>query len=171
MSIILGIDPGSRFTGYGIISFNNNKISHIHHGTIRTTGDDFSSRLYQIYAELNTIINQYEPKEAAIENVFFAKNAQSALKLGQARGAAITSIASKALPLSEYSPKEIKQSITGTGAASKQQVQQMVKILLKLTQIPQSDAADALACAVCHCHSHTVLARIKNAKTTAGNGA
>jgi crossover junction endodeoxyribonuclease RuvC len=171
MDIILGIDPGSRFTGYGIISVDGNIISHLDHGTIKTSNKDFSARLFHIYNELNHIITKHQPNQAAIETVFFAKNAQSALKLGQARGAAITAIASKALPLHEYSPKQIKQSITGTGAADKQQVQQMVKMLLKLNDIPQSDAADALACAVCHCHHHTVLARIKNATTTAGNGA
>ena len=169
MSIILGIDPGSRITGYGLIADKGNRLSYITHGVIQTQGKDFSAKLFQIFTSLGEIIQEYRPNEAAIENVFFAKNAQSALKLGQARGAAITAIASTALPLSEYSPREIKQAITGSGRANKEQVQQMVKILLRLPQVPQADAADALACAVCHCHHRSVLAKMSIASSNTGN--
>ena len=168
MSIILGVDPGSRLTGYGLVCFKKQRFIHIDHGTIKTPDGEFADKLHHIFTELNRVIAQHKPQTAAIEQVFFSKNAQSALKLGQARGAAITAISHNACKLFEYSAKQIKQSVSGTGAADKRQIQQMVKILLNLNQVPQSDAADALACAICHCHHRGVLDRISIAKTTGG---
>ena len=125
MSIVLGVDPGSRFTGYGLVYFKQQRFIHIDHGTIKTPKGNFADKLYCIFKELNRVITQHQPTTAAIEQVFFAKNAQSALKLGQARGAAITAISHNACSLFEYSAKQIKQSVTGTGSADKKQIQHM----------------------------------------------
>lgn len=150
MSIILGIDPGSIRTGYGIIQIDKNTLSHVTHGTIHAKGDDVPSRLHHIYRELCDIIAAYKPHEAGIEEVFMQVNVQSALKLGQARGAALIAMAQFGLWIAEYSPRTIKKTAVGYGAASKEQVQFIIRAELKLTQSPQADAADALAIAICH---------------------
>ena len=151
---ILGIDPGSRITGYGIISHEGNRLIHVDNGAIHTDSqNDFPARLKKIYGALSEVIEQYLPDAVAIENIFFATNVQSALKLGQARGAAIVAGVNADLPVFEYTALQVKQSVVGHGRASKEQVQKMLKVLLNLPEIAQEDASDALAVAVCHAHS------------------
>ena len=152
--IILGIDPGSRITGYGLISKEGNRLIHVDNGAIFTqSAKDFPQRLQQIFAGLSAIIEQYQPEAVAVENVFLAKNAQSALKLGQARGAAIVAAVCVGLSVFEYTALQVKQAVVGSGRAEKQQVQHMIKVLLNLPEVAQEDASDALAVAVCHAHS------------------
>ncbi|NMC72910.1 MAG: crossover junction endodeoxyribonuclease RuvC [Geobacteraceae bacterium] len=151
---ILGIDPGSRITGYGIIVKEGNRLIHVDNGAIFTdAAGDFSLRLHRIYRGLADVIQRYRPEEIALENIFFAKNVQSALKLGQARGAAIVAGVNAGLPVFEYSALQVKQAVVGHGKAAKVQVQQMLKVLLNLPEAAQEDASDALAVAVCHAHS------------------
>ena len=158
MSIILGIDPGSRLTGYGVIRQVGRQISYLGSGCIKTAVDDLPTRLKRIYAGVSEIILQFQPDYFAIEQVFMAKNADSALKLGQARGSAIVAAVNNELPVFEYAARLVKQSVVGTGAADKTQVQHMVKMLLKLPASPQADAADALAIAITHAHMmHTLI--------------
>lgn len=160
--VILGIDPGSRITGYGIISKQGNRLIHIDNGAIFTKSSaDFPQRLEQIFTGLSAVIAQYKPEAVAVENVFLAKNAQSALKLGQARGAAIVAAVNVGLPVHEYTALQVKQAVVGTGRAEKVQVQQMIKALLNLPEIAQEDASDALAVAVCHAHSAAINALLK----------
>lgn len=147
--IILGIDPGSRITGYGVIQSIGNTNCYLASGSIVTKGD-LSARLLQIYEGLSTIIRHHEPVEVAIEQVFVKKNVSSALKLGHARGAAFVAVANYRLTLAEYAPRLVKQSVVGYGGADKSQVQQMIKLLLSLSDVPSKDAADALAIALCH---------------------
>ncbi|MCH9643410.1 MAG: crossover junction endodeoxyribonuclease RuvC [Gammaproteobacteria bacterium] len=169
MTIILGIDPGSRITGYGIIEQQGSSIKHITHGHIATKGDVLADRLHQIHEKINAVIAEHQPTCASVEQVFTCLNPQSALKLGHARGAALVAIAGCGLESHEYSAKQIKQSVVGYGAAGKQQVQHMVRALLKLTQSPQVDAADALAAAICHCHSQQLQSKLARGTTTAGS--
>jgi len=157
MALILGIDPGSRITGYGLIQAAGSHFSYLASGCIRVKAEELPQKLAQIYASLTEIIARYQPEQVAIEKVFMAKNADSALKLGQARGTALVCIANHGLALSEYSAKEVKLAVTGTGAADKTQVQHMVKSLLKLSATPQEDAADALAIAMCHAYTTSGL--------------
>lgn len=152
MSIILGIDPGSRITGYGVIQEVGRSLHYIASGCIKTEVDDMPTRLKIIYAGVTQIIEQFNPTFFAIEKIFMAKNADSAFKLGQARGVAIVAAANLDLPIFEYAARQVKQTVVGTGAADKHQVQQMVKHLLKLGSAPQADAADALAIAITHSH-------------------
>ncbi|PKF63341.1 crossover junction endodeoxyribonuclease RuvC [Psychromonas sp. psych-6C06] len=153
MSIILGIDPGSRITGYGIIEQKGSKCFYLGSGCIRTQGESLAPKLDMIFNGISEIIKQYQPTEFGIEQVFMAKNPDSALKLGQARGAAIVAATQADLYVCEYSARQIKQAVVGTGAASKEQVQQMVKQILNLSGKPQADAADGLAVAICHAHT------------------
>lgn len=155
MTIILGIDPGSRITGYGIIRVEGSRNIYLGSGCIRLTHEDAAERLRQIFVGLGEIIGTHRPDEAAIEQVFMHQNPGSALKLGQARGAAMVAAANANLKVAEYSARQIKQSVVGHGAAKKDQVQHMVCVLLNLTAKPQVDAADALAVALCHAHSRT----------------
>jgi len=151
---VLGIDPGSRVTGYGIIDKEGNRLIHVDNGAIFTDSHrDFPMRLQRIYRGLTQIISQYRPDAVAVENIFFATNVQSALKLGQARGAAIVAGVNAGLPVFEYTALQVKQAVVGHGRADKQQVQKMLKVLLNLPEIAQEDASDALATAVCHAHS------------------
>jgi len=152
-SVIIGIDPGSRITGYGVIQLENKKTKYLSSGCIRTKADDVSQRLQQIYHGIREVMSQFPPAEVAIEQVFMHRNPGSALKLGQARGVAIVASSLDGVPVAEYSAKQIKQAVVGYGAADKKQVQEMVRILLKLSGVPQADAADALAVALCHAHS------------------
>jgi crossover junction endodeoxyribonuclease RuvC len=154
MSIILGIDPGSRITGYGVIKVVGGKASYLGSGCIRLTHDELSIRLKRIFDSVSEIITQFAPTEFAIEQVFMAKNPDSALKLGQARGAAIVAATNFDLPVAEYSARQIKQSVVGSGGADKTQVQHMVMTLLKL------NAADALAVALCHIHTSQSLIKM-----------
>jgi len=160
---ILGIDPGSRVTGYGIVEQNGNRLIHIDNGAIFTdTAVDFPGRLKQIFDGMSEVIALYKPDGAAIENIFFASNAQSALKLGQARGAAIVAAVHYGLPVAEYSALQVKQAVVGQGRAEKGQVQKMLKALLGLPEIAQADASDALAVAICHINSYG-LAKVTGA--------
>ena len=153
MSIILGIDPGSRITGFGVVRMQGQKIEYIASGCIRIKDAILSDKLNQIFDCISEVVQEYKPDEAAIEQVFMSKNADSALKLGQARGAAMVAMAQHALQVSEYSARQIKQAVVGTGAADKSQVQHMVTSLLSLSASPQADAADGLAVAICHGHA------------------
>jgi len=155
--IVLGIDPGSRITGYGVINSVSGRNEYIASGCIRIKGDELPDRLRQVYAGVTEIIERYLPQECAIEQVFMARNADSALKLGQARGVAIVAASNQSLPVYEYSARKVKQSVVGTGSADKTQVQHMVSHILKLPGLPQADAADALAIALCHAHSRSSL--------------
>ncbi len=150
MSIILGIDPGSRTTGFGVIKMQGQKIHYLASGCIKIKEGALSDRLNQIYDGIAQVVQSYKPDEAAIEQVFMAKNADSALKLGQARGVAMVAMAQHALMVAEYSARQIKQAVVGTGAADKTQVQHMVTQMLSLSATPQADAADGLAVAICH---------------------
>ncbi len=157
---VLGIDPGSRLTGYGIIEWQGGKPEYIASGCIRVTGEDLAEKLRCIYHGITQVIEMYAPMDSAIEQVFMARNADSALKLGQARGAAILAMANQGLPVAEYSAKKVKQSVVGKGNAEKWQVQHMVQSLLRLSAKPQADAADALAIALCHLHTQQSLIKI-----------
>jgi len=158
---ILGIDPGSRFTGYGIIQVDGDQAAIVRHGVIKAGSGDFPERLGIIFTAIRDLIEEHRPDQAAVETVFLSRNPGSALKLGQARGAAICAIISKGLPVSEYSPRLIKQAIVGRGGADKVQVQHMVSVLLKLTESPAEDAADALAVALCHQHTQQTVNRMQ----------
>jgi len=160
MAIILGIDPGSRVTGYGLVKQLGGNFNYLASGCIRVQGEDLAARLQQIYHGVSEIIAQYQPTDFAIEQVFMAKNPDSALKLGQARGAAIVAATNQSLPVAEYSARQIKQSVVGKGNADKSQVQHMVSYLLKLSTKPQADAADALGVALCHGHTQQSLVRM-----------
>lgn len=150
---VLGIDPGSRTTGYGLIDRDGNRMSYVASGCIRTEGSDFHARLAQIYRGIETVIDDYGPAEVAVEEVFVARNPSSALKLGQARGAAIAAAIAHDMPVTGYAARRVKQAVVGTGRATKQQVQHMVKATLALSEAPAQDAADALAVALCHAQS------------------
>lgn len=163
---ILGIDPGSRCTGYAILSSQRDEQQLITHGFIRCQQTDVSARLYHIHQRLSEIIEEYQPHETAIEQIFTCANPQSALKLGQARGAALTTTAKYALPVSEYSARQVKQAVVGYGAATKTQVQHMVRSLLKLTSTPQADAADAIAIAICHANQQRLKQALNRGITT-----
>jgi crossover junction endodeoxyribonuclease RuvC len=152
---VLGIDPGSRITGYGVVDKIGNKLVHVDNGAIFTDkAEDFAGRLKRIFDGLSEVIAQYHPDEVAVENIFFSTNVQSALKLGQARGAAIVAAVHAGLPVAEYTALQVKQAVVGQGRAEKGQVQKMLKVLLGLPEIAQEDASDALAVAICHINSH-----------------
>jgi len=152
MTRILGIDPGSRLTGFGILEMQGSRAVWIGSGCIRTAEGTLDTRLKTICQELEALLEEHQPQEVAIEQVLVHRNPDSALKLGQARGAAISTVALRSLPLSEYSPTEIKKAIVGKGNAAKAQIQHMVQHLLGLNKLPQEDAADAFAAALCHAH-------------------
>lgn len=160
MAIILGIDPGSRTTGYGLITTDLQLVSC---GVINTGKGELSERLHHIYRDLDQIITQHQPFSVAIEKVFVKRNVDSALKLGHARGAALVACANHALDVGEYTPREIKLAIVGYGNADKNQMQQMVTRMLNIGQVPASDAADALAIAICHHHHQQAQAKIARA--------
>jgi len=162
MTRIIGIDPGSRITGYGIIDVNGNHNAYVSSGCVHVDGNTIADRLKIIFNEISQIVSDHQPHEMAIEQVFMHRNPDSALKLGQARGAAICACVNHELPVSEYSAREIKQATVGKGAAQKEQVQHMVKVLLALSDIPQADAADALAVALCHAHKRHALMNFEN---------
>lgn len=153
MTIIIGIDPGSRYTGYGIIQIEGNHHRYLTSGHLDVTALEPCDRLRQIYLGLQNILETHQPHEAAIEQIFMHDNPGSALKLGQARGAAIVALN---IPIAEYSARQVKKSVVGNGAATKDQVQYMVKRLLNITNQLQADAADALAIALCHAHARSL---------------
>lgn len=162
MTRILGIDPGSQRTGIGIIDVDaDGRSRHVYHATINVLGhENFHQRLQQIFEEVSQLIDLHTPVEAAIERVFMARNPDSALKLGQARGAAICAVVTKGLSLAEYAAKEVKQAVVGGGAADKTQVQHMVGVLLNIPGKMQADAADALAIALTHAHTRSSVERL-----------
>ena len=169
MTVILGIDPGSRKTGFGLIRVDRNKPHYVSSGTIHLPSkESLSVRLKVLFESLTEVIETYQPQVAAIESVFVAKSAGSALKLGQARGAAMVACVMKDLIVYEYAARQIKQSVVGTGAASKQQVQHMVTALLGLSEAPAEDAADGLAAALCHCHTAGLSAALSASGFRAG---
>lgn len=170
MAIILGIDPGSRLTGYGVVRQTGQKFEYIASGCIRLTLNDIPDRLKQIFDGISEIIQQTQPDVFAIEQVFMAHNPDSALKLGQARGAAIVAAKNAGLEVFEYSARQVKQAVVGTGAADKTQVQHMIRTLLKLPGNPQADAADALAVAMCHGHTHQSLVQMAGQATKTVRG-
>lgn len=158
---ILGIDPGSRATGYGLIEQQGNRLIHLDNGAIFTRSDDeLALRLQRIYRELSRLIEEFRPEAVAVEQVFMAKNPASALKLGHARGVALLAGINAELPVAEYSALQVKSAVVGYGKAAKTQVQQMTRTLLNLPEIAQEDAADALAVAICHAHSHHLADKI-----------
>ncbi|MCY4530715.1 MAG: crossover junction endodeoxyribonuclease RuvC [Gammaproteobacteria bacterium] len=164
MTLILGIDPGSRVTGYGVINNIGPRQEYVTSGCIRTAvNSTLPSRLNEIFTGITQIITEFMPDEMAIERVFMARSADSALKLGQARGAAIVAAVNQGLTVHEYEARKVKQAVVGTGAASKDQVQHMVRTLLDLPGNPQQDAADALAIALCHINTRFSIDRIAGA--------
>jgi len=153
---ILGIDPGSRYTGFGVVDLVGDQASYVASGTVKSLDGDFPDRLKQIFMSMTEIVREYRPDIVAIESVFMHKNAGSALKLGQARSAALCATFEYQIEVFEYAPREIKQAVVGTGSASKEQVQHMVVSLLSLQGAPAGDAADALAAALCHGHQRRI---------------
>jgi crossover junction endodeoxyribonuclease RuvC len=149
---ILGIDPGSRLTGFGVLDYGRDSAAYVASGTVKSLDGSFPERLRSIYESVGEIVSEYTPDVVAIESVFMHKNAGSALKLGQARSAALCATFSAPVEVHEYAPREIKLAIVGTGSATKEQVQHMVTVLLGLDRAPAADAADALAAALCHGH-------------------
>lgn len=162
-TVILGIDPGSQTTGYGVIQSNGKQLTYLTSGCISVRGKEMSERLQDIYRGLCQIIQQYLPSEIAIEQIFMHHNPSAALKLGQARGAAM--VAADGIKLAEYTARQIKQAVVGYGNAEKTQVQHMVKVLLGIQKTVPADAADALAVAVCHAHTRQSLGRLQIVKS------
>ena len=157
---ILGIDPGSQITGFGIIDVSGGRTVAVQWGSIRTDGDH-AARLRKIFVELKDVVREHRPGEIAVERVFMNRNADSALKLGQARAAAICATFESDLPIYEYSARHIKKAVAGHGAAEKEQVQRMVRILLGVRDVIAPDAADALATAICHAHERGTQALLR----------
>ncbi len=164
---ILGIDPGSRLTGFGVVDFRGDKPTYIASGTIRSPDGSFPDRLRKIFESVSEIVSEYRPAIVSVESVFMARNASSALKLGHARSAALCATFGFDVEVFEYAPREIKLAVVGTGAATKEQVQHMVVSLLSLDDHPAPDAADALAAAICHAHGRRVQTQIGQAGVVA----
>ncbi|MFO7305083.1 MAG: crossover junction endodeoxyribonuclease RuvC [Gammaproteobacteria bacterium] len=155
---ILGLDPGSQRTGYAVIDANGAGVAYVVSGAIRTNGESMAERLQQIFLGVDRLVSEFRPDEVAIERVFMHRNADSALKLGQARGAALSATFTVRPRVFEYAPREVKLAVVGTGAAQKEQVQLMVKRLLQISGPLTEDAADALAIALCHAHARRMQA-------------
>ncbi len=154
---ILGIDPGTRITGYGIIDVEGNRLRHVDNGIVKTrSSEPLPLRLKAIYDGLTMVLREFSPEAVAIEQVFLAKNPKAALTLGHARGTAVIASVNLNLEVHEYSALQVKSAVVGYGHAAKQQVQHMVKALLNLPEVAQEDAADALAVAICHANSRTL---------------
>ncbi|MDE0214833.1 MAG: crossover junction endodeoxyribonuclease RuvC [Deltaproteobacteria bacterium] len=150
---ILGIDPGTIKTGWGVIRVDGRRLRHVAHGTVRAAATlSQDRRLQRIFTELARVVREHQPTHVSLEKVFLARNVQSALKLGQVRGVALLAAADGGVPVAEYNSVQVKKAVTGYGHASKAQIQQMVTALLELSAEPQEDAADALAAAICHGH-------------------
>ena len=149
---ILGIDPGLRVTGFGLIVAGRGRLEYVASGCVRNTRGDLPERIQLIIRDLGSVIVEHRPTEVAVEKVFVNANPHSTLLLGQARGAAISAAVLADLPVAEYTALQIKQAVVGHGKAAKEQVQEMVRRLLALPSAPSADAADALACAICHAH-------------------
>ncbi len=162
---ILGIDPGLRVTGFGVIEVNQQSLTYVTSGCIKTTGEGLPDRLKEILSGVIEIIESHDPTIAVVEKVFVNVNPQSTLLLGQARGAAISAAVLKDLAVAEFTALQVKQSVVGNGHADKSQVQEMVRRLLNLPSAPSTDAADALACAICYAHSERVASKIQQLKS------
>lgn len=165
--IILGLDPGYAIVGYGVIEYKANKFNVIDYGAITTSKDnELNDRLLQIYNELCVVLDKYHPQALSIEQLFFNTNATTAIGVAEARGICILAAKQRGMDIAEYTPLQVKQSVTGYGKAIKQQVQEMTRMLLNLRAVPKpDDTADALAVAICHAHSAGSLAeRLKNLK-------
>lgn len=162
--IILGVDPGTAITGYGLVSHEGNHLKRITFGVIRTSPElSMAMRLARIYEELLAVIDKFRPDVAAVEELFFNKNTRTALAVGQARGVIMLAVANSGLEVAEYTPLQVKTAVVGYGRAEKAQVQEMVRMLLCLTEIPKpDDAADALAIAICHAHSRKMKTEFQN---------
>jgi crossover junction endodeoxyribonuclease RuvC len=167
---ILGIDPGLRVTGFGVIDKLGQQLVYVASGCIRIPAGELPQRLKSILDGLGEVIAAYSPEQAVVEKVFVNVNPQSTLLLGQARGAAICAAILKDLPVAEYTALQVKQAVVGNGHAAKEQVQDMVKRLLTLEGDPQADAADALACAICHAHGGQGLGKLATAGFRMKNG-
>jgi crossover junction endodeoxyribonuclease RuvC len=154
---ILGLDPGSQCTGYAVVQVDGARIAYLVSGAIRATGESLAERLQEIFAGVDQVANEFRPDEVAIERVFMHRNADSALKLGQARGAALSATFAVRPRIFEYAPREVKLAVVGTGAAQKDQVQLMVRRLMNISGPLAEDAADALAIALCHAHSRKLF--------------
>ncbi|QOX78375.1 crossover junction endodeoxyribonuclease RuvC [Trichlorobacter lovleyi] len=152
---VLGIDPGSRITGYGLVEQHGSRLVHLDNGAVFTDkARDFPDRLRLIFEGLSRVIAEYRPDAVAVEDVYVSENVRAALKLGQARGAAIAAAVHAGLPVFEYTASQVKQAVVGQGRAGKEQVQKMVKALLGLPEVAQADASDAVAVAICHINSY-----------------
>lgn len=153
--LVLGLDPGTAITGYGLVRRTGNHLAGVAFGTLRTPADEqLSFRLRHIYRELRALLEEYRPDAVAVEQLFFSKNARTAMAVGHARGVALLAAAESGLPVAEYTPLQVKQAVVGYGRAEKRQVQEMVRVLLSFREAPRpDDAADALAVAICHAHS------------------
>jgi crossover junction endodeoxyribonuclease RuvC len=168
---ILGIDPGLRVTGFGVIDKTGQKLAYVTSGCIRSSDkDSLPERIKTLLDGIGEVIALHQPQEAAVEKVFVNVNPQSTLLLGQARGAAISALVGAALPVAEYTALQVKQAVVGHGKAAKEQVQQMVMRLLQLPGQPSADAADALACAICHAHGGQGLGNIATRGFRVRNG-
>jgi len=161
--LVLGIDPGTAITGYGLVKGEDDDLILVAYGAITTSSDwPLPERLQRIYRELTALIEDQQPTAVAVEELFFSKNVRTALSVGQARGVALLAAANAGLPIHEYTPLQVKQAITSYGRATKDQVQQMVRMLLGLDSVPQpDDAADAIAVAICHIHSAKLTAILR----------
>ena len=160
---ILGIDPGSRLTGFGVVDVVGDRSTYVASGTIRSPDGAFADRLRKIYESVAEVVGEYRPAIVSVESVFMARNASSALKLGHARSAALCATFGYDVEVVEYAPREIKLAVVGTGAATKEQVQHMIVSLLNLDGVPAPDAADALAAAICHAHRQRLDAQVSDA--------
>jgi crossover junction endodeoxyribonuclease RuvC len=164
---VLGIDPGSRVTGYGVVDIHADALGLVDCGVIRLDAMPLAARLARIHERLLEVVHRLAPDDVAVERVFVARNARSALTLGHARGVAILVGAQNRLPINEYSAREIKLAVVGTGTAHKSQVQHMIRALLGMDHTPPADAADALACAICHGHTAVLNRRLSTAEAGA----
>lgn len=159
--IVLGIDPGTITTGYGIVEQNGNSLRHVDNGGISPDANaPLSKKLHHIFEKLNVLINAHKPDVVVIENLFVAKNARSSLLLGHARGVAMLAASAAGVEVAEYTPLEVKKAVVGQGHATKRQVQQMVKMVLNLPEVAFEDASDAMAAAICHCQTAGLKKRI-----------
>ncbi|KPL18507.1 MAG: crossover junction endodeoxyribonuclease RuvC [Anaerolineae bacterium SM23_84] len=163
--LVLGIDPGTATTGYGIVRFDGDALQAVTYGVITTASTlPLPRRLQQLYTELLDLIHTHQPTDACVEQLFFARNVRSALSVGHARGVILLALADAGLDTHEYTPLQVKKAIVGYGRAGKEQMQQMVRLLLSLESLPQpDDAADALAVAICHAHSYSTRAQLASA--------
>ena len=168
--LVLGIDPGTAITGYGVVQSDGQTLDPVSYGAITTpAGEPLALRLQRLYRELRTLISTYKPTQAAVEDLFFSRNARTALSVGHARGVILLAAANSGLPVYSYTPLEVKKAVTGYGRASKEQMQRMVRLLLSLETSPRpDDVADALAVAICHAHSFSITVRLSDGNALAG---